>query len=174
MRNKVLLAILGLGLLIPGFAVAEIIVLMDMVDNQGTTRPTGTILAEQTPYGVVFTPRLRGLTPGAHGFHVHQNPSCAPLEKNEKMIAALAAGGHFDPSGAGHHGTPWGDGHLGDLPALVADGGGNVDIPVLAPRLKLEDLAGRSLMVHAGGDNYSDEPKKLGGGGARMACGIVK
>jgi len=29
-------------------------------------------------------------------------------------------------------------------------------------------------MVHVGGDNYSDNPEALGGGGARMACGVIK
>jgi Cu-Zn family superoxide dismutase len=40
--------------------------------------------------------------------------------------------------------------------------------------LKAADLKGRSLMIHAGGDNYSDYPAKLGGGGPRMACGVVQ
>jgi Cu-Zn family superoxide dismutase len=43
----------------------------------------------------------------------------------------------------------------------------------LAPRLKLSDLKGRALMVHMGGDNYSDKPQALGGGGARVACGVT-
>jgi Cu-Zn family superoxide dismutase len=42
-----------------------------------------------------------------------------------------------------------------------------------AQRLKTSDLAGRAITIHAGGDNYSDNPKKLGGGGARVACGVV-
>lgn len=45
---------------------------------------------------------------------------------------------------------------------------------MLAPRLKLADLQGRAIMIHAGGDNYADEPSKLGGGGSRVACGVVK
>jgi len=28
------------------------------------------------------------------------------------------------------------------------------------------DVKGRSIMIHAGGDNYSDQPAPLGGGGA--------
>jgi len=40
--------------------------------------------------------------------------------------------------------------------------------------LKVIDIKGRSLMIHAGGDNYSDMPVSLGGGGARVACGVVK
>jgi Cu-Zn family superoxide dismutase len=45
---------------------------------------------------------------------------------------------------------------------------------VLAPKLKVADLKGKSLMIHAGGDNYSDTPEVLGGGGARIACGAIK
>jgi len=29
-------------------------------------------------------------------------------------------------------------------------------------------------MIHAGGDNYADQPAPLGGGGARVACGVIK
>jgi Cu-Zn family superoxide dismutase len=54
------------------------------------------------------------------------------------------------------------------------DADGNAKQRLAAPRLKLADLKGRSLMLHAGGDNYSDQPQSLGGGGARIACGVVK
>src|SRR5690606_37501447 len=78
-------------------------------------------------------------------------------EVNGTATAAGAAGGHYDPQNTGKHGTPWGDGHLGDLPALYVDGEGNAYQPVLAPRLKQEaDIKGRALMVHAGGDNHAD------------------
>lgn len=50
----------------------------------------------------------------------------------------------------------------------------NATQPVLAPRLKLSDLSGRALMIHAGGDNHSDQPAMLGGGGARIICGVIK
>ena len=89
------------------------------------------------------------------------------------MVPGLAAGGHYDPAGTGRHEGPYGDGHLGDLPPLYVDGDGRATLPVLAPRLEAGDLKGRSLMIHAGGDNYADHPEKLGGGGARVACGVV-
>jgi Cu-Zn family superoxide dismutase len=119
-------------------------------------------------------PDLNGLAPGLHGFHVHENPSCAAAEKNGKSIPGLAAGGHDDPAGTGRHEGPYGEGHLGDLPPLYADQDGHATLPVLAPRIKFSDLKGRSLIIHAGGDNYSDSPQKLGGGGARVACGVIK
>ncbi len=64
--------------------------------------------------------------------------------------------------------------HLGDLPALYVTHDGKATYPVLAPRLsELKELDGRSLMLHAGGDNHDDHPEPLGGGGARIACGII-
>jgi Cu-Zn family superoxide dismutase len=43
----------------------------------------------------------------------------------------------------------------------------------LAPRLKVADLWGRAIVIHANGDNYADQPKALGGGGARVACATI-
>lgn len=124
--------------------------------------------------GVVFTPHLSGLTPGIHGFHVHQNGNCASSMKNGKKVLGGAAGGHFDPEDTNAHRTPWSEkGHEGDLPVLYVDEQGNATQPVFAPELEIEDIEERALMIHAGGDNYSDSPKKLGGGGERVACGII-
>lgn len=50
---------------------------------------------------------------------------------------------------------------------------GSATSVAIAIRLKMEDLKGRSLMIHAGDDNYSDLPEKGGGGGARIACGVI-
>ena len=136
-----------------------------------STTPSNII--SETQYGLVFSPSLQGLPPGVHGFHVHENPSCAPGEKDGKKVPALAAGAHYDPAKTGKHGLPWGDGHLGDLPALYVDAEGNATYAVLAPRLKLDDLHNRSLRVHVGGDNHADHPAPLGGGGARLVCGVI-
>lgn len=147
---------------------------MQALTAAGDGATIGTVVASETEHGVVLTPALSGLTPGIHGFHLHQNPSCAAAEKDGKTVPGLAAGGHYDPADTKRHDTPWGNGHLGDLPALTVDAEGKATLPVLAPRLKLADMAARSLMIHAGGDNYSDEPNKLGGGGARAACGVIE
>ena len=156
-----------------GAARADISVQLNAVDDKGVKQPAGQVVISETPYGLVFTPSLTALPPGMHGFHVHENPSCEPKEKDGKMTAAMAAGGHYDPAASKHHGMPWGDGHRGDLPGLYVDAAGNANDPVLAPRLKLADVKGRSLMVHAGGDNHSDHPAPLGGGGARLFCGLI-
>ena len=157
-----------------GAVQADITVQVNIVDEKGTGKSVGQVVVSETPYGVVFSPSLVGLPSGLHGFHVHENPSCEPKEKDGKMGPALAAGGHYDPAASKRHGLPWGDGHLGDLPALFVDAKGNANNPVLAPRLKIDDVKGRSLMVHAGGDNHADHPAPLGGGGARLVCGVIQ
>ena len=153
---------------------ADITIVMNAIDAAGVQQSVGQVLVTQTPYGLVFAPTMDGLPAGLHGFHVHENPSCAALEKGGQWVPAGAAGGHYDPHHAGRHSLPWGEGHLGDLPALYVDASGHAAQPMLAPRLSLADLAGRSLMVHTGGDNHADHPAALGGGGARLICGVAR
>ncbi len=155
-------------------ALANTVVTLNTVDAKGVGIKVGEVTITESAYGLVLTPALEKLAPGIHGFHLHQNPSCEAQEKDGKVTPALAAGGHYDPKKSNKHGAPWGDGHLGDLPPLYVTTDGKATQPVLAPRLKLKDLPGRSLMVHAGGDNHSDHPEALGGGGVRIACGVIK
>ena len=44
--------------------------------------------------------------------------------------------------------------------------------PLLAPRLTLSEIRGRAMIIHKGGDNYSDHPE-MGGGGERAVCGVI-
>ena len=153
---------------------AEKVIEMNLVNDHGIGEAIGTVTATDGQFGLILTPRLSNLPQGIHGFHVHQNPDCSHVMPGGKPTAALAAGGHYDPAKTDRHEGPYGNGHLGDLPALFVDKEGKAALPVLAPRLKVADLKGRSLMIHAGGDNYSDLPEKLGGGGGRIACGAIK
>lgn len=153
---------------------SDVTVEMHVVDAKGVGAAIGTVVISETAYGLVFTPALTGLPAGLHGFHLHAKDSCEPAEKDGKAVAAGAAGGHYDPADTKQHGAAWGNGHLGDLPALYVDANGVANNPVLAPRLKMADLQGRALMIHAGGDNHADHPAPLGGGGARVACGVIR
>lgn len=158
---------LGIG------SAAAVEVPVALVSADGSSQAIGSITLQATTWGVLLTPALSGLTPGEHGFHLHEKGSCAPADKDGKPVAALAAGGHYDPQKSGRHEGPYGSGHLGDLPALPVGADGRSSYAVLAPRLKLDDFKGRSLMLHAGGDNHADHPAALGGGGARIACGVI-
>lgn len=174
MMKKILVAALALAAVAEAQEAASLKVAVALLDAAGD-RAIGEVVVTESPYGLVFTPALSGLTPGLHGFHIHENPSCAPGEKDGKTVMGLGAGGHWDPKASGKHGFPWqDDAHLGDLPALFVDAEGNAHYAVLAPRLKsLDEIKGRALMIHEGGDNHADHPAPLGGGGARMACGVI-
>lgn len=152
---------------------AGIVVPMNLIDEQGVGKAIGTVTINEGPNGLELTPALTDLPPGVHGFHVHQNADCSAGEKDGKKVPGLAAGGHYDPAATAKHEGPSGAGHLGDLPVLTVGADGKATQPLGAPRLKLADVAGRSLMIHAGGDTYSDLPAPLGGGGARLACGVI-
>lgn len=124
----------------------------------------GKVSFEDNKYGLLIKPQLTGLPSGLRGFHIHEHPDCGEH--------AMNAGGHLDPAKTNSHQGPYGAGHLGDLPVLAVDNKGEANTPTLAPRLTTEILHGHALMIHAGGDNYSDNPA-LGGGGARIACGKI-
>jgi Cu-Zn family superoxide dismutase len=174
MKSIMIGTLLTLLLIAPLARGEEVVVQMNLLTKDGVGKKIGTVTLSDSQYGLLLTPNLEGLKPGLHGFHVHQNPDCGPGKEDGKAVPGLAAGGHYDPENTGRHEGPYGKGHLGDLPALCVGKNGKADLPVLAPRLKAADVKGHSLIIHAGGDNYSDQPKKLGGGGARVACGVVK
>jgi superoxide dismutase, Cu-Zn family len=153
---------------------------MNAISDKGIGKSVGRIVASETKNSFLrLNLKLNDELPsGGHGFHVHENGDCGPARKDSAMTAGLAAGGHYDPTKTGKHEGPSGDGHLGDLPILYIepdeeDGTTGTTHSIVAPRLKLADIRGRSLVIHENSDNYDDEPKPLGGGGARIACGVV-
>ncbi len=148
---------------------------MNLVTSQGVGQSIGSVTITETDKGLEFSPDLKALPPGEHGFHIHAKGSCQPATKDGKASAAESAGGHLDPQNTGKHEGPEGAGHLGDLPALVVNNDGKATDAVIAPRLKsLDEIKDKALMVHVGGDNMSDQPKPLGGGGERYACGVIQ
>jgi superoxide dismutase, Cu-Zn family len=150
-------------------------VTMNAIDANGVGKEIGTLRLSDTKVGLQITPQLVGLPPGDHGFHVHVNPDCGPgTGPNGQPAAGMAAGGHYDPANTGKHLGPYGKGHMGDMPVLTVDASGKATEAVIVPRLTVADVKGRSIVIHAGGDNYSDQPAPLGGGGARIACGVAK
>ena len=173
MRHTALLASVLLAGASPVLA-QSLSVPMALAEPTGPGAGVGTVTITEGRDGVNLSLDLHGLPPGPHGFHVHANPSCAPGEKDGKPVPAGAAGGHLDPDHTGMHMGPMGGGHLGDLPLIMVGADGTAKAVLTAPRIKSVDLMkGHSLMIHVGGDNYSDQPAPLGGGGARLACGVI-
>lgn len=129
----------------------------------------GAVTLSQYPHGVLMEADLKNLSPGVHGFHVHQTGACAPDFK--------AAGDHFAPAGNGH-GYATEDGpHAGDLPNIfVADDGTarasawNTRITISEGTTALMDGDGAAIIVHEKPDSYQADA----GAGGRAACGVIE
>ncbi len=148
---------------------------INSISATGVGGPLGTLTFTDSPDGLVITPKLSGLPPGEHGFHIHDKGDCGPGMNQGTPAAGFAAGGHYDPAHTKKHLGPLSTaGHRGDLQVLVVDSRGDATGTVTAQHLSVEQIRGRSIMIHSGGDNYSDAPSPLGGGGARIACGVIR
>ncbi len=136
--------------------------------------PAGTVaLAALRSGEVTLAATLRGLTPGAHGMHLHAVGTC------DAAGAFASAGGHHNPL-ARRHGLESADGpHAGDLPNVTADAAGVVHVTLTTTHASLGegaasllDADGSAVAVHAGHDDQRSDP--AGNSGARVACGVVR
>jgi Cu-Zn family superoxide dismutase len=119
--------------------------------------------------GVVrVTADIAGLTPGAHGFHVHETGDCSAADFS-------SAGGHFAPEGHAHGSPGAAEHHVGDLGNLEAGADGSVHHEIESSRLTLDggltSVIGRAVIVHADADDLTSQPS--GAAGARVACGVI-
>ena len=155
-----------------GIALAQqLTVDINRISDSGVGEKIGTVVVTEGKGGVTFKIAVTGLPKAQRGFHVHEKGDCGPAMKDGKMTAGIAAGAHFDPDAKKSHKGPKGAGHKGDLPLLNGTAKG-IEQTVTAPRLKLADVQGRAMVIHEGGDNYTDNPEN-GGGKGRVACGVV-
>lgn len=165
-------------LVLPFCANAEVspekLVVMRAIDSNGIGKIIGILKLKNTADGLKVTADIAELSPGAHGFHLHQFPHCEAGTKDGKQVAGLAAGGHYDPNGTNQHAGPHGSGHVGDLAMLMVAADGGSEQTIDAPQLNIEAVINHSFVIHANADNYSDMPAPLGGSGARVACGVVE
>ncbi|HWJ69533.1 MAG TPA: superoxide dismutase family protein [Sphingobium sp.] len=106
-----------------------------------------------------------GLTPGAHGAHIHAIGQCT-------LKDFASAGGHLNPGGK-QHGleNPLGA-HEGDLPMLVANAAGAASMTFTVPGnlATVLDADGGSFVIHADPDDMKSDP--AGNSGARIMCGV--
>ncbi len=161
------------GLTGTAFAQKPVKVTINHIGENGVGKPAGSITIKQTKAGLELQASLKGLPAGEHGFHLHENGSCEAGDKDGVKTAGHAAGAHYDPEGTKAHKGPGGGGHKGDLPLLKVSAKGTLNTKIKVEGVTMEDVAGRALMIHDGGDNYADAPKPLGGGGGRIACGVI-
>jgi len=137
-----------------------------LAPTQGHTT-TGTVVFVQKGSDVEVTAHVAGLTPGAHGFHIHEKGDCSAPD-------GMSAGGHFNPGGQPHGHPHKGPHHAGDMPMLETDGYGNARLVAVLPGLTLagaNGIVGKGVIVHAAPDDFKAQP--TGNSGARMACGVI-
>lgn len=112
---------------------------------------------------------ITGLTPGKHGFHIHENGDCSAPD-------ASSAGNHFNPTNK-PHGKMGKDSHMGDLENIKADdkGAAKVELELDADYWMLtgsNSIVGKSIVVHAKEDDLKTQPS--GDSGPRVACGVIE
>jgi Cu-Zn family superoxide dismutase len=134
--------------------------------TQGS-KVSGTVVFTKVENGVKVHAHISGLTPGKHGFHVHEFGDCSDP-------AAKSAGGHFNPKKMDHGGPHAERRHVGDLGNIEADSEGNVDYEVVDDQITFSgdtSIIGRGLIVHEKADDLKTQP--TGDAGGRVACGVI-
>lgn len=107
--------------------------------------------------------RINHLTPGEHGFHIHEFG-------DQRGGDGKATGGHYNPSGH-DHGAPGAKSHSGDLGNIKANAEGVAQVNITMKGTPLHFVLGRAFVVHAGKDDLESQPS--GDAGSRIATGII-
>jgi Cu-Zn family superoxide dismutase len=129
---------------------------------------SGIVMFEQSGERVRVVAKVSGLSPGPHGFHIHEKGDCSAPD-------AMSAGGHFNPASKPHGDPAGAEHHGGDMPMLQADASGNAmldaTIDVVTIGSGAGDIVGRAVVVHKDADDFKTQP--TGNSGARVACGVI-
>lgn len=128
---------------------------------------SGIVKFTQTPEGIKIVAEVKELTPGKHGFHIHEFGDCSRLD-------GKSAGGHFNPDDKKHGAPDGSERHVGDLGNLIANEDGKAHYEWTDNYISftgLNSIMGRAIIVHAGEDDLTSQP--TGNAGARLACGVI-
>ncbi|MGE9294912.1 MAG: superoxide dismutase family protein [Puniceicoccales bacterium] len=127
----------------------------------------GVVTFEKVKGGIKVTGRIENLTPGEHGFHVHQY---GDLRKDD----ATSTGGHFNPTNTVHAGRDAMIRHVGDMGNVTADENGVAEFSFVDDDLAFSgptSIIGRGLIVHAGKDDLTSQPS--GAAGPRVGMAVI-
>ncbi len=112
---------------------------------------------------------IAGLSPGAHGFHIHEKGDCSAAD-------GMSTGGHFNPQAKKHGAPNTPDRHAGDLGNLNADEYGKATLTLMIDGISVgkgaDGIVGRGLIVHANADDLKTDP--TGNAGGRYGCGVIE
>lgn len=128
----------------------------------------GRVLFYQCAGGVMVRAEIAGL-PHADGdckapifgFHIHSGESCT----GNKADPFADTNGHFNPMDCPH---PY---HAGDMPPLFGVNGRAVSV-FLTDRFTVDDIVGKTLIIHSRPDDFTTQPS--GNSGVKAACGVIK
>ena len=123
----------------------------------------------ETSKGVRVVAKVSGLTPGQHGFHIHDKGDCSAPD-------ATSAGGHFNPTSSKHGGPTDVERHAGDFGNLEANYAGNAKADFVTDRLQFDgpnSIVGKGVIVHDQPDDLKTQ-NPPGNAGKRIACGNIQ
>lgn len=130
--------------------------------NGGAPGLSGTVRFYQHDGTVLVVAQISGLPEnnpsGFFALHIHEGESCTGE-------GFADTGGHFDPAQALH------PQHAGDLPPLLSCGG-EAYLSVRTDRFRVEDVLGRTVVIHSGPDDFHSQP--AGNAGTKIACGVIR
>lgn len=131
------------------------------------SKVTGAVTFTKAGNEVKVVADLTGLSPGKHGFHIHEFGDCSAPD-------ATSAGGHFNPSKHQHGAPDASDRHAGDLGNIEADASGKAHLELTDNAMKLSGdgaIVGYAVIVHEKADDLKTQP--TGDAGGRLACGVI-
>ena len=169
--KKIILSVLGAGFLVFIAAAygndADVTKAIAVLNSTHNNKATGIVTFSKTELGVKVVADIEGLTPGAHGFHIHQFGDCSAPN-------ADSAGGRYNPEEKPHGAPESRERHAGDLGNLIADERGKAHLERIDSVISIggqNSIIGHGLIIHAAADDMATQP--TGNAGARVACGVI-
>jgi Cu-Zn family superoxide dismutase len=153
---------------------ASVTAAVAVIHHTAGNKTAGIVTFTATDGGIKVVADVTGLTPGKHGFHIHEFGDVSDSAK------AMSTGGHYDPEGTHRHalvdadhpdGMPH---HAGDMGNLVADSAGKAHLEMTLAGMTLmgpvNAIVGRAVIVHAKSD---DGGQPVGNAGDRVGQGVI-
>ena len=150
--------------MMPGMVITKAIAVLNPASG---SQVHGTVTFEKVTGGIKVVADVEGLTPGEHGFHVHQYGDCSSSD-------ATSAGDHFNPMNMPHGSPTDAKHHSGDMGNINAGADGKAHMEMTDSTMSFfgpESIIGRAVIVHGGADDMKSQPS--GNSGPRVACGVI-